>query len=77
MGWNHRILAHEQDKEIFFQIHEVYYNSIGKPNGYTEKPITIGGENIKSIKWTLNKMKKCIKEPILWAGKKFPKEYKK
>jgi hypothetical protein len=26
MGWNHRILAHEHNGEVYLQIHEVYYN---------------------------------------------------
>ena len=25
MGWNHRILAHEHNGEIYLQIHEVYF----------------------------------------------------
>ena len=26
MGWNHRILAHKDGDEMYFQIHEVYYD---------------------------------------------------
>jgi len=74
-GWNHRILAHKYKDEIFLEIHEVYYDSDGKPNGYTEKPISVGGENLKAITWVLNKMKECRKKPILWAGEDFPSEY--
>ena len=75
MGWNHRILAHKQeDNSIYFSIHEVYYtNNI--PDGYTSNPISIGSEDIKGIKWTLNRMKECLKKPILWAGDRFPEEY--
>ncbi len=72
MSWNHRILAHEQNGEIYLQIHEVYYDKSGKPNGYTANPVTIGGENLKSITWTLNKILQCRNKPILWAGDKFP-----
>lgn len=75
MGWNHRVLAHKYQEEIYFEIYEVYYDKNGIPNGYKEKPVTIGGENIKGIRWTLNKMKECLKKPILWAGDDFPKEY--
>ena len=80
MGWNHRVLAKEfifenGEKEIYFDIHEVYYDADGKPDGYTKNPILVGGENIKDIKWTLNKMKECLKKPILWGNDKFPEVY--
>ena len=75
MAWNHRVLAHKYKDEVYFEIHEVLYDENGVPNGYTEKGITVGGENIKGIRWTLNKMKECLKKPILWAGDEFPKEY--
>jgi len=77
MGWNHRILAHKQNGEVYLSLHEVFYNKKGKPDGYTLNPITVVGESLKSIKWTLKMMKKCSNKPILWAGKKFPKEFKK
>jgi len=67
MSWNYRILAHENNGEIFFQLHEVYYKE-EIPNGYTANPITVGSETLKGIKWTLNKMQEAAKKPILWAG---------
>ena len=39
MSWNYIILAHENNGEIYFQIHEVYYTN-NTPNGYTANPIT-------------------------------------
>ena len=64
MSWNHRILAHENNGEIYFQLHEVYYTN-EVPDGYTANPITVGSETIKGIKWTLNKMQEAIKKRIL------------
>jgi hypothetical protein len=75
MSWNYRVLAHKYEEEIYFEIHEVYYDENGILNGYKEKPVTIGGENIKGMRWALNKMKECLKKPILLAGDDFPKEY--
>lgn len=80
MSWNHRVLLHELDNELniihnILQVHEVYYAD-GKPNGYTSNPITINGENPDELEWTLNKIKDCLKKPILWAGKRFPEEVK-
>ena len=81
--WNHRVLAHEQpDGSIYLQVHEVHYED-EKPCSYTESPITIGGEDVKSLKWTAQKIydsvlvlgSKIPKNKILWAGDKFPTEY--
>lgn len=76
MGWNYRILAHEHNGEVYLQIHEVYYNENNIPDSYTEKAVPVGGEDLKSITWTLNKMLECRTKPILWAGEKFPNECK-
>lgn len=62
MSWNHRILAHKNNGEVYFQLHEVYYTN-GVPNGYTADPITVGSETLEGMKWTLNKMQKAIKKP--------------
>jgi len=77
MSWNHRILAHDTDGEIYLQIHEVYYNKKGIPDGYTANAISVSGDDLESITWTLDKMKECLEKPIIWADDKFPDEYKK
>jgi len=78
MSWNHRILVTEDNNgDIYFQIHEVFYNGDGTPNGYTMNPITIGSDDIKGLTWTVNKIKECLKKPILWGDNKFPQEYLK
>lgn len=79
MGWNYRALATEHTysngkSEIILSIHEVYYDEDGNPNGYIKEK-TINGESIKSLKWSLNKMKEALKKPVLWAGERFPEEY--
>lgn len=76
MNWNYRILAHEHDGDVYLQIHEVYYDENNMPNCYTEQPESIGGEDIRTITCTLNKMLECRTKPILWAGEKFPNECK-
>ncbi len=74
-GWNHRVMVTEHKHGVYFEIHEVYYkNDI--PNAYTERPISISGESVKSLKWTLKRMTECLKKPILYKGEKFPNEYK-
>lgn len=74
MSWNHRILAHKDGDEMYFQIHEVYYDKDGKPEGYTANSVSVGSESLDGIKWVLDKMKECTSKPILLADD-FPNEY--
>ena len=74
MGWNHRVLAHKDGDEMFFQIHEVYYDKKGKPNSYTANGVSVGAESIEGIYWVLEKMKECANKPILLEDG-FPNEY--
>lgn len=69
-------MAHEYDGEIYLKIHEVYYNSNKVPDSFTFNSVGIGGKNIKELEWVLKRMKEALKKPILWAGDKFPQEYK-
>lgn len=34
------------------------------------------GKDGCELKWFIEKMKECLDKPILWAGKRFPQEYK-
>lgn len=71
--WNYRVLVKFYDGTPEFHIHEVYYeNDI--PVSCTENPISVGGDSIKSLNWTLNKMKLALKKPILHYDR-FPEEY--
>ena len=74
MGWNHRILAHKDGDEIYFQIHEVFYDKNGKPKSYTANGISVGAESLNGINWVLEKMKESTAKPILLADD-FPSEY--
>lgn len=77
MSWNNRVLVHEDSEgDYFFQIHEVYYNEDGSPRGYTARGTTPHGNSIEDIDWGLDMMKKCLNKPILWAGDRFPEEFK-
>lgn len=75
MTWNYRILAHKENKNWFFQIHEVYYNKKGKPTGYTENAVEIMSESVEGISWQLEQMTECLNKPIL-SAKNFPKKHK-
>mgnify|MGYP001030655988 FL=1 len=75
MGWNHRILAHKDGDEMYFQIHEVYYDKDGKPDGYTANGVSVGAESLDGINWVLDKMKECLEKPIL-SVENFPETFK-
>lgn len=77
MSWNYRVLA-KQDKEgeIYLNVHEVYHDKNGKPNGATENPITISGESIEDMHWQLEKIALGLRKTILWGDDRFPQEYK-
>ena len=76
MSWNRRVLAHETNDEVYFQIHEVYYDKDGNPDGYAVDGTTVGGESLESISWVLEEMTKCLNKPILSVNN-FPKEYER
>ena len=73
-GWNHRVLAYQVDDEMYFEISEVHYNERGVANCHSDAA-SIGSENLKGLSWTLNRMKECLKKPILWGDHRFPQEY--
>jgi hypothetical protein len=74
-GWNYRVLAHkETDGTFFYQIHEVYYDAKGEPNGYTERNVGPVGEDMAALMWAHKKIEAAFVKPILMAGRHFPKE---
>lgn len=76
MSWNYRIMAHLHDDTVYFNVHEVYYNKKGKPTSYTSTAVTVGGETVDELQQVLTRMTIGTGKPVLWAGEKFPKEYK-
>jgi len=70
----YRLLAHEQDGEIWLEIHEVYFDKNGIIDGCSKDGVSIHGGSVRGIKWNLEKMLLCIKKTILWYGDKFPNE---
>jgi len=64
--WNHRIIRHKDYKDnIWYAIHEVFYDNDGVPNGCTEKPLEVLDEEVDGLKWQLEHMLKAFDKPIL------------
>jgi len=74
MTWNHRVLAHKDGDDWYFQIHEVFYDKDNIPESYTKDGISVGAEDLEGITWVLDKMKECLNKPIL-SAENFPKEW--
>ena len=51
MTWNYRIIKHKRiDGGIYHALHEVYYDAAGKPDKYTNDPVTfVAGSNPAEI----------------------------
>ena len=64
--WNHRVLLHKGTDagEDYYGIHEVHYED-GVPRAYTTNPVEVGGESVKSLKITLERMLRCLELPVL------------
>lgn len=73
MGWNHRVLEHKYRDDVYYKIHEVYYDEEGNPTSYTANGVEVQCDSLEGIKWTLDKMQECLSKPILSASN-FPKE---
>lgn len=75
--WNYRILAHQHEGgEVWFGVHEVYYNEDGIPNATTENPATVSCDSINEMRKDLKLIKSAFTKPVLWGGERFPEEYK-
>ena len=63
--WNHRVMKRKDGDEDWFTIHEVYYKDNMDIEGYTKETISVGGNSIEDLRWTLEQMIKSLDKPIL------------
>ena len=74
MNWNYRIVRKKSKDSNGFtndwlEFHEVYYDSQGKIEGFSENPICVGGSNLRELEVDLLYMIEALKKPILNANK--------
>ncbi|MEB0033162.1 hypothetical protein QN372_20700 [Undibacterium sp. RTI2.1] len=56
----------DADGEPYHQIHEIYHDKEGHPNGYTENPASVfSNEGIDGLSSVLKKMAEALKKPVL------------
>ena len=64
--WNHRIMRHKgaDAGDDYYSIHEVHYRD-GRPVGYTEHGVDVGGNSVEELRVTLERMLRCLALPVL------------
>lgn len=75
MTWNHRVIAYREGSEFWYEIHEVYYDENGVPEMYSKGAVSVGANAFKDLDWQLDRLKECLKMPIL-SAENFPEEFK-
>ena len=76
MSWNHRVVKYtDGDGTTHFGIHEVYYDSDGRPSMYTESAMAPYGETLEELAQDLERMRGALVKPVL-SDADFKKENK-
>ena len=70
MSWNYRVIRHvythsDGEQEEYFNVHEVYYDEQGAPNGITADAVNPQAESLEGLRWTLDQYIKALDKPII------------
>lgn len=71
MSWNHRVVRHKTTdtfdgkEEVYYLIHEVYYNSDGSVCSMTKEGMAPHGETLDELKKDLEWMTSSLAHPVL------------
>jgi hypothetical protein len=67
MGWNHRVIRHEDESGVSYAIHECYYTNKGDtiPTSWTEDAIEVMADTRPGLFWVLAKMTEAVAQPVL------------
>lgn len=63
MSWNYRVMTLNRGES--YEIHEVYYDTSGKPEMYTANAVKPYGENLEELRENLGWMMKALEKPVL------------
>ena len=72
MTWNFRLVKHinRKRRQVWYSVHEVFYNDTGQPMGMTQDPVSIDGESVKDVRNYLTMILQDLKHlPVLDADK--------
>ncbi len=64
--WNYRVVRHSPEQgEIYYGIHEVYYNEDGSIWVLTESPVDVHGEYVEDLKEGYFNMQEAFDKPVI------------
>ena len=73
MTWNHRVIRRKYDTgEVYYAIHEVYYDDSGNHTQVTALPVAIFEDNIEDLAFTIDRIRECLSKPVLDYEEDFP-----
>lgn len=64
MSWNYRVSTKTVDGVVLYGVVEVYYDSDGNANGWTDFVDPNGWEDIDDLKGTLSLMLEAMDKPL-------------
>ena len=65
MTWNHRVVRHEDKGQVYYQIHEAFYEEGQPADSITTEAITPFGETVEELAEELRRMLKATEHPAL------------
>ena len=65
MTWNYRVVKKTYEGETLFGIHEVYYDSDGKPDMVTVEPVGIVGDDLTELQREFVYYLRALLRPVL------------
>ena len=65
MSWNYRLVKRTHGDQVFYGIHEVYYNDQSVPESITENPVGVSEESKGDIMTSLRHMERALTMPTL------------
>lgn len=65
MAWDYRVMKRTAGDEVWYEIHEVYYDNSGRPVACTEQPSKPFGENITELAADLQYFTEALEKPPL------------
>lgn len=72
--WNNRVVRKESPGgEVWYEIHEVYYNAAGKATMMTQDAIAAIGEDVADLKASLERMVRACDKPVFEPPKEWGK----
>ncbi len=54
MSWNYRVVRHSEDDDVWYAIHEAYYDEDGRLNGLTVEPVPLTAATLAELRLRLD-----------------------